>query len=589
MKYRQLTNWENTEQLQGVIFCAQLLEELLFDYSLDTYKPSAMNTSLLCIEALKLISDIEQQNIDKNNLTHVVKELSLNLRKDNVAKSLLSISVDSILKELSDESSPISNTKTILEIIYDEIKLGKYRKENEKLLGIAIRDGNEKNEIRALTRSYVTTLINLGYHSNYLYPATLDYFYWRDPCVTSVEDIFGYFKLFKDEDNEYIVIFIASKLFEEINDSCEKMDLKISQADNDNEVFINKHDFRINTDSQVYVKVDSIKSKDIFSARETAENRIEILSTLMTLFHHKERPSWDSECLVIDKKNNKSRIVDISMNPMLKCIDMKSKKASKELNKLISNFALHDDSLLKFTRSSELHSLALTSESRENQLLNLWIALETLVPSNASRKTAKINNIIESLIPFLSLNYIPRLLQKLASDIFNYDRKLFFTYLKKIRGESSIEKLANLLLLPEYQTIKLDLYKKFDQFHLLRNRCHFFESYIKSGKSIKSLLKTHNERIDWQLRRIYRTRNIIVHTGRTPSFTGILIENIHDYLDVLMSFTVILASNDHKINNLEQVFKIVDIRYKDYLNDLKNNPGDITSTNINTLIFRNEI
>lgn len=589
MKYRQLTNWDNEEHLQGVIFCAQLLEELLFDYSLDTYKPSAMNTSLLCFEALELISDIEQQNIDKNNLAHVVNELLLNLRKDNVAKSLLSISIDSIRKELSDENSPISHTKTILEIIHDEIRLDKYRKENERLLGIAIKDNNEKNEIRALTRSYITTLINLGYHSNFLYPATLNYFYWRDPCVTSTEDIFGYFELFQDADKEYIALFKASKLFEEINDSCEKMNLKISQTDNDNDAYINKHNFIIDVDSQVYVKVDSIKSKDIFSARESAENQIEILSTLMTLFHHKERPSWDGECLMIDAKNNESRIIDVSMNPMLKCIDMKSKKASKELNKLISNFALHDDSLLKFTRSSELHSLALTSESRENQLLNLWIALETLVPSNSFMKKAKINNIIESMIPFLSLNYIPRLLQKLASDIFNYDRRLFFKYLKKIKGDSSTEKIANLLLLPEYQNIKLELYKDFDQFVLLRNRCHFFENYLNSGKNIKSLLKTHNERIDWQLRRIYRTRNIIVHTGRTPSFTGILIENIHDYLDVLMSFTVMLASNDHKINNLEQVFKVIDIRYKDYLSDLKSNPGNITSENISKLIFRNEI
>ena len=68
MKYRILSKWTDPVASEGLVFFAQLLEELLFDYSLDTYKPSAMNSSTLCIEARRLIRDIEDDVIDKNNL-----------------------------------------------------------------------------------------------------------------------------------------------------------------------------------------------------------------------------------------------------------------------------------------------------------------------------------------------------------------------------------------------------------------------------------------------------------------------------------------------------------------------------------------
>ena len=37
MKFRTLKNWKDPQSQEGPVFFAQLLEELLFDYSLDTY------------------------------------------------------------------------------------------------------------------------------------------------------------------------------------------------------------------------------------------------------------------------------------------------------------------------------------------------------------------------------------------------------------------------------------------------------------------------------------------------------------------------------------------------------------------------
>jgi hypothetical protein len=163
MKFRTLKNWSNPREQEGLVFFAQLLEELLFDYSLDTYKPSAMNTSTLCREALGLIRDIEDELIDEANLSHVVKEFIYNLKRDEVAKALLDIDVETICSRLENEGCSIHEKRTLLEIAFSQIKPVLYKKRAEETLANAVQNGNEKNRIRSLTRSYVTTLISIGY------------------------------------------------------------------------------------------------------------------------------------------------------------------------------------------------------------------------------------------------------------------------------------------------------------------------------------------------------------------------------------------------------------------------------------------
>ena len=153
MKFRTLSKWNTSSALEGLMFFAQLLEELLFDYSLDTYKPSAMNTSSLSAELLYLIDDINKKLIDENNLTHVLKEFLFNLKNDEVALSLIDLAPEILEIKLIGENPPLIQKKTILEIINSSLRMTLYKKRTEEMLLNAVSNGNEKNKIRALTRS----------------------------------------------------------------------------------------------------------------------------------------------------------------------------------------------------------------------------------------------------------------------------------------------------------------------------------------------------------------------------------------------------------------------------------------------------
>lgn len=590
MKFRTLRNWEKPEELEGVVFFSQMLDELLFPYSLDTYKPSAMNTSTLCIEARNLIKDIENELIDAANLPHVIKELALNLKKDEVALDLLDIDHKVIEDKLIQDNTSIAEKKTVLEILYSQINLLAYKERTEDFLMEAVKDGHGKDRIRALTRSYITTLIALGYSSRFLYPASRHFFHWGKHRISSFEDLKLFFGLVSGKKHEYKAIFKSAPLFDEIKESCKAFRIEIRDALEDGDIEVaKKKNFELVEDSR-YLIVTGIKVMDVFSARDFAERRIEQISTLVNLFHHKEIPSWESNALLINLDTEKARIISSTQNPMLMCSDLRTPEAATKLNCFINEFKLRDrGSLQKFFRAAELHSLALRSDSPENQLLNLWVALETLAPSKLGRNKAKVNNIIDSILPFLSLNYIHSLTDWLTRDIRRFNKGLLNKTVENVEGEDDSQKLIRVLLLEEHEDKKLALLSELGDFHLLRNRVHYFSTCLSTPKKIARLLESHWTRVDWQIRRIYRTRNQIVHAGYTPRYVDVLIKNIHDYLDIVIRGIGKLASKNGKFNTNDQIFKYAEIKYQEYIKLLNSLSTKIDSSNISQLVLEKQI
>jgi hypothetical protein len=218
----------------------------------------------------------------------------------------------------------------------------------------------------------------------------------------------------------------------------------------------------------------------------------------------------------------------------------------------------------------------------------LWIALESLVPPSSKDKP-KIANLIDSIMPFINLAYPNRIIERFIADLYNWKPGALNAAVKGIPGGKLSLRIAKLLTQPKYQAQKDKLFVDFGDFYLLRNRAFYIGQAINSGSSVSKMLKAHDERVKWQIRRIYRTRNLIVHSGITPSFTSILIENIHDYLDVIMSTLVALASEGVNINTIEQGFKYIELNYQSYLSAMQEKADPFTEDDIDDFLFKHTI
>src|SRR5690606_20567323 len=83
------SHWENLSELEGLLFFAQTVDEMLFEYTLDSYKPMALNCRLLCIECISTIGEIKDGYMPKKNLQSVLEELKWSLERDIAAKNIL--------------------------------------------------------------------------------------------------------------------------------------------------------------------------------------------------------------------------------------------------------------------------------------------------------------------------------------------------------------------------------------------------------------------------------------------------------------------------------------------------------------------
>ncbi|MCZ7839825.1 hypothetical protein LRB91_13505, partial [Leclercia adecarboxylata] len=177
------------------------------------------------------------------------------------------------------------------------------------------------------------------------------------------------------------------------------------------------------------------------------------------------------------------------------------------------------------------------------------------------------------------------LLNKLIADIMNWNRRAGTNAVKTISGTDLYIKFIKLFALEENKSALDNLKENTRDFHLLRDRICFFEELFKSPKNIINGLNTHGQRVSQQIRRIYRARNLIVHTGNLPSYTSILIENLHDYLDVIVGTLIELNVSQRRISSISQGFKITEIKYSSYLRKLEAKNLQFQEDNIKSLFL----
>ena len=82
MKKGNVQRWTAIESCQNLLFFSELINELLFDYSIPSNRISTLNSHYLCIDALSAIEGIEFAGVPEGTIKPIVEELHSSLSKD---------------------------------------------------------------------------------------------------------------------------------------------------------------------------------------------------------------------------------------------------------------------------------------------------------------------------------------------------------------------------------------------------------------------------------------------------------------------------------------------------------------------------
>ncbi len=562
MKFRNLHHWELSDEIVGLVYFAQRLDELLFDFTLDSYKPPALNPVSLCREAIEFIEDVEANEVPTAGLAPILEELMSVIGQDPISKSLLDLPLNQYV--LNHNDTPPHDTKIRLEVLLRTLDSSLYFSETMDFLADSVLR-NHKKDIGHGARLLVSLLIDQGMSKAYLYQKSQDFFFRGSigpASISNPQDILSFFDEIAPVSHEFDVFFIVSDEIKLVRDSTELFQIEIiDELPDDITELANECNFTPN-DSELLVQIGDIRALDCFSARKEAERKIDMLRDLYTLYFHRSELSWRHETLISQCCIDAPAQVFAPKSPMQKAFDSTPAYASKRLKYLLRNLSLRRDdgqSLMKFQRIVDLHGISVTNEVPENQLLNLWISMETVVPTGRGRSST-IGRMVRAIEPFVRCTYVPRLVERTYYDLTLWNSFATRKILRKVpdsRGEKGHTKLLALLTIPdETHTSLLDeLYVELKDFHLLRNRIFQLAERLSSNDSISEMIDQHAERVAWQFRRIYRTRNMLVHTGKAPRYLEAIIENGHDYLDLILDAIVALSCGPHNIRSLDQAFE----------------------------------
>ena len=558
MRFRSLEKWEISPEVEGLIFFAQRAEELLFDYTVDSYKPMSLNAPFLCEEALSVISDVKKGLLDKANLRPILEELSWSLKHDLVAKSLVDLPYESYI--LSEENSSIEEIEIKLSVLRRTLDSYRYLDECLDLLYIAI-ENKKKKDIDSIARLLFTNLINQGMSKSYLSKKTLDFFFvGNDPeKITNCEAFRDYVDAIYPKSHNFEMYFWVSGLIDVVSESTEAFRIEVLD-ELPAEVADKLPQSKTGIPSITYkkiAKVSGFRALDWYSAKEIAEKKLSRLRDLYNLYHHKSKIEWDDKVVVVQCCEDEPRTLGVLNSPIEKIEDERPEQASRKLNRLLKNLNLSRESFEKFNRAVDFHSLSANTRDVENQLLNLWIGLETITPTHSGH--AKITQICNGIMPFLSIMYTKRLIGVFTKDLLRWDRRTVNRILKKVpvqKGAKTIDKVAVLLCCPKCDDIRSELYSDLKDFHLLRFRAFTLHEKLNSPEKVVALLAEHEKKVLWQIRRIYRSRNLLVHSGRTLQYLPSLVENAHDYFDQVIFIFIRMCIGTYSVKTIDQSFEL---------------------------------
>ncbi len=558
MRKTDNSHWKK-ENLDCLLFFAQTIDEMLFDYTLDSYKPLALNTRLLCIECLSTIEEVKGDFMPKRNLASIIEELRWSLNRDLAARDLLGKKFEYYLRQLKPNEIKLKELETIINHLYGFFDDRKYLKQIEKILIKLVKENKEKKNIKKLTNCYISELVNYGYNVNHIYFQNNMFFFNQNKrkSIEKAEEIVEFFKIFDFETKEFTVVFIGSYIFTQFKDTLNKFDIVVtknyscfSKLQEDN----NFKKSRKNNES--FIIHSKVKDIDHHSAKEQAESFLEQAVNLFNFYHHKQKPEIRKKCVVSRKEDNYVVVINEPLKSILKTkFEETPANAAKNVEKVLNEVKLKSDSLYRFTRCIDLHSAALSTSTLENQILDLWASVETLIPKSSELNQDRIVQISSKLIPFLQINYAEKLFKQVLKDLQSWNKSKLQTILLKVKhnnAKNNLEKIVALITLEDNLDLRKEIYNDLSDFPLLKFRIFELNNSFKSPETIKRSLNNHKQKLEWHLRRIYRTRSLIIHSGTFPSYTHLLIEHLHNYLDIFLS-KIIHYSSQNRFVSIEEV------------------------------------
>jgi VanZ family protein len=559
--YTSAQNWgcEQKERVGMLLFVQRVREILLHTSSLPC-KPIIASPFVV---AREIFSTLDQNSRSPHrsvepNIKCLVDELDESVRIDPIAKIMIGDRAVEIRRALLDFS------RSAAQIEASRFLLGRLKKENyqhcttSRIIEIIENGGVEKKELLALCEGFVACIRHFGYPAQTIYHLLNVFFFDHEKQkMTARARLEAFFSKFDFVKHKHDVYFSIEDLAANVSETFGSITADFWQEGSEEfSKFIDALPLRTRgffsaTTSAGILKFKDVEALDPQSARVIAERRLRLLDDLLRFSVHGGRFVVKNPSLIWREKfgyvhSNRPR------RPIL-LVPHDSDVQHSSLSRLaLALRSLRSSQAQRFVRAIELHGTALSANEEESQLLNLWIALETLFVSGQDSKVVEVINAVTPYVIGAWNNY---LFAELWDRIVHVHFKLWTDSIKSspdLVALSDMKQLVMAISLKKFEPEMTEFLKNLDDDPLFRQKIVNCIEWAKSPKEIKRYREVIRRKVEFDISRIYRARNRIVHIGLNSEGMADVVQLAHFYLDLSLTILSVLFSSENGVRSVEQ-------------------------------------
>ena len=560
-------NWKYDDSLEMLFLFYQCTDELLSETAPDTYCLPQHNTITLFCELDEVYTLLKGYNIVdqyySNYVPPIIDEFLNCLEKDKLLKGLIGRRIFTLktgFEEAKQNSVLLERWCNLFKQICSPERYIKIYKEEIVRL---VTETKDKMQLYYSVKNLYISLIGVGYSREYLYTYSKKFFNNRYAEINNLKQIEAFLAAFDGvkKDFEFLVLMDLSAMEHidnlggksSIGEKLEKIDVEKERTTFSNDTSVTElfkqYDKIVHNSEQsknIAVMRYCDKGLDPYSLAIDFDNYMYFLQIFSRYFKHFKQSKRVIKFLI---KRDDGLYRDFSLpNVLKKRPFVQQHLIDSRIKNILMGKSMSEDAFFSISHAIGMHSEALDSKNKTMLLRTFWTALETLF-SNPSPDSIK-ENVVNSVVAIIQKTYILKILRLIYSQILSCVSNANMQKLGLLCFKDFVEFFV--VNKADSDDMKI-LYDFLGKNLLLRSRIYNLRRDLDNGEKIKEFLYEHKMRVEWQLKRIYRIRNIATHIGVEASNIEPALNHLHNYFDYSVNYLLCKSENGDYLTTISSI------------------------------------
>ena len=544
--------------------------ELFSDDSYESWQVRTCNVLTILLEIVESAQIASKVKSHHTNIKNLLDELKYTAKEDIIVKRyypntfLYLDKMIAVYKSESSKNNPdYEHLKKISEVLISIFHDYQDRITQSMRTLFIERPEKYKKELSALLLLYAIHLKSKGFSDEYI--RSMSETFQSDHSMEFSKRMEDFFSCFNGARESYECYFLVRTAYKTVNPSVSDIIL-IDRLDVPD--FDGKEEF-LQQDKNANLFKIVIEDIDSYSAGQAAYKNMLIALSLRKIYEPSVPESFVHSMMVVRNKNGSMQGIKINSDSPHYIKDSNNPNENyKRLLDLLDRIQIKDRNYIQ--ASLQYYRLSLLANNHESKLVNLWIAIESLFQENEGNI---IGNITTHIPVIMARNYVKDILRSVSVDLRFLWRKEPCKELLDLSKKSNPymvhpQDLLRMLLKEEGSTETGNFKKYIAENPLLLFRVdNLKKGLFHSPRYLRDRLERHKQNIDWQLRRVYRIRNRIMHQGLVNIDTSQFYRHLHTYyINTIHEIIHILEKNPQW--SLGHVFSDIMLDYEFFIGSL---------------------